>query len=91
MLKHKTFLSDRWMDTDKNRIMTTHIVGDAWDQYAWDQFCKSRHHLQIKGIPAADFVIGDVNPADLVSDTELETFYRSILVSGDDTNALEYT
>jgi len=51
------------------------------------------HQLQVKGIPATSFVIGDgsVDPesesADSVSGAELETFYRSIPVSGDDTDA----
>jgi len=55
------------------------------------------HQLQIKGILATSFIIGDgsVDPEsesrDSVSGAELETFYRSIPVSGDDTNTLEYT
>jgi len=55
------------------------------------------HQLQIKDIPATSFVNGNgsVDPesesADSVSSAELETCYCSIPVSGDDTNALEYT
>ncbi|KAF8418796.1 hypothetical protein EV426DRAFT_708996 [Tirmania nivea] len=50
--------------------------------------------LQIKSIPASDFVIGDGEftspaPTDPALNVELETFYRSIPASGDD--AFEYT
>ncbi|RPB29326.1 hypothetical protein L211DRAFT_872096 [Terfezia boudieri ATCC MYA-4762] len=110
--KQPSLITKGWALSDK-RIMTTHVVGDAWAQFCKDKknmICKSFrdvgitlpidgsqvHRLQIKGIPASDFVIGNgefPSPArtDPALDIELETFYRSIPARGDDCDAFEYT
>jgi len=92
--QRSSLVIDGWTLGDK-RIMTTHVVGDSWDQFCKDKKdmvckafrdveitlpidCSQDHQLQIKGIPATSFVIGDgsVDPesefADSVSGAELE-------------------
>lgn len=92
----------------EKRIMTTHVVANAWDQFCKDKkamICKAfrdvgvtlpvdgscDHELAIKGIDPSKLQIGDGGHNPLSDNEVLDRFYRSIPISDDDNELLEYT